>query len=738
MYTKKLLPLLFAPLAFACGDDENNGTGNGNGPTANIVELALATPELSTLAQLVQDAGLIGTLSDETRTFTVFAPTNDAFDAVPQEVLDFLADNPEVLQDVLLYHVVPDQQLEAAELVGAAADRPTAFVDDMGTTQTLNTAPSGDTVAVTDGQGNVQSVTSADVLANNGVVHVIDGVLLYEGFALPEDEDPSLAEIAMGSDFTTLLQAATRVGLDGALADPMAELTVFAPTNAAFSALMVDLMGLDDDVLENILRAHIGAGVQDAAALTTAGEFETLSNLTLAFDGQANPPTVGGAAIATPDQAASNGIAHVMSEVIVPPTILDVAAGVPTLSTLTGLVVNNASQAIRDALAPDVLGGAAPLTVFAPTDDAFADISGLAGTLSQEELDAVLSYHVIPAFALGADLMDGQELPTALPDATVTVRLNGGAIQLEDGQGNLVNVTEVNDVRALDGVVHVIDGVLLPEFTIGTRASLRSNLSTLNQALIDTGLAPVVSDPEAELTVFAPSDQAFANLGVNLANVDAAVIANILLSHVVGSIEDANALTTAGSFDTLANLGYIFDTSGMAPTAGGAELAVADVPAQNGIIHLLNEVIVPPTTLQIAASVPNLSTLVDVVTNQASGAIPVALDPQTLTNGDAPITVLAPTNQAFSDISGVVAGLNQQQLDTVLAYHVIPGQVLSTDLVDGDTVTTLTGQTLTVVVDAQGAGFRDSNGDIARVTGPDIRTTSGAVHVIDSVLIPSL
>ncbi len=741
MYTKNWLPVLFAPLAFACGDDPENGNGNnggnGNEPTSNIVELALATPELSTLAQLVQDAGLAGTLSDETRTFTVFAPTNTAFEGLPQDVLDFLGENPDVLQNVLLYHVLPNGRFTAAELSGMASDRPTALEFD-GSTQTVNTAPSGDTVALTDGQGNVRSVANADIEANNGVVHIIDGVLLFDGLELPEDEDPSLAEIAMGDDFTILLQAATRVGLDGDLADPMADLTVFAPTDAAFSSLMVDLMGLDDDVLENILRAHIGAGVQDAAALSSAGEFETLSNLTLSFDGQVDPPTVGGAAIATPDVPASNGIAHVMSEVIVPPTLLEVAASVPTLSTLAGLVVNNASQAIRDALAPDVLGGADPITVFAPTDDAFAAVSDLAGTLSQEELDAVLSYHVIPDFALGADLMDGQELATALPGATVTVRIDAGAIQLEDGQGNLVDVTAVNDVRALDGVVHVIDGVLLPEFTIGTRTSLRGSLSTLNQALIDTGLAPVVADPDAELTVFAPSDNAFVNLGVNLANVDVDVLRNILLSHVAGSIQDAAALTAAGSFSSLANVDYIFDTSGAVPTVGGADLAVADVPAQNGLIHLLDEVIVPPTTLQVASSLPNLSTLVDVVTNQASGAIPVALDPQTLTNGAKPITVLAPTNQAFDDAAAVVAGLNQQQLDVVLNYHVIEGQILAGDLVDGDTVTTEAGQSLTIVVDGQGAGFQDAQGNIARVSRADVRTTSGAVHVIDAVLVPNL
>ena len=131
----------------------------------NIVELAQATDDLSTLVTAVQTADLVNTLSDENANFTVFAPTNAAFDALPDGTLDSLLDNPDELASILTYHVVDSE----------------AFSTDLSDGQVLTTV-NGATLTVSINGDEVRIndslVTTADVDASNGVVHIIDAVLL--------------------------------------------------------------------------------------------------------------------------------------------------------------------------------------------------------------------------------------------------------------------------------------------------------------------------------------------------------------------------------------------------------------------------------------------------------------------------------------------------------------------------------------------------------------------------------
>lgn len=181
--------------------------------TDTIVDIAVATPEVfSTLVSLVTEAGLVEALSGE-GPFTVFAPTDEAFAAVPQETLDALLADTDLLTSVLLYHVVPGNVLSTDLSDGATA-------------ATLE----GSEVAVTiDGDGvfiNDALVANADILASNGVIHIIDKVLIpsaeaaapeeeaTEAPAAPtEEEEPAvepgtIVDIASGiDDFSTLVAA---------------------------------------------------------------------------------------------------------------------------------------------------------------------------------------------------------------------------------------------------------------------------------------------------------------------------------------------------------------------------------------------------------------------------------------------------------------------------------------------------------------------------------------------------
>ena len=141
-------------------------------PTADIVDTAVAAGDFTTLATALQAAGLVETLKGD-GPFTVFAPTDAAFAALPAGTLDtLLADPKGDLTDILTYHVVPGKVM-AADVLGLDGQK-------VKTVQggELTVGVDGDKVTLTDGAGNTVNVTATDVEASNGVIHVIDAVLL--------------------------------------------------------------------------------------------------------------------------------------------------------------------------------------------------------------------------------------------------------------------------------------------------------------------------------------------------------------------------------------------------------------------------------------------------------------------------------------------------------------------------------------------------------------------------------
>merc|ERR1712003_13878 len=188
-------------------------------------------------------------------------------------------------------------------------------------------------------------------------------------------------------------------------------------------------------------------------------------------------------------------------------SIADVAVATPSLSILVQAVV---AGGLLDAIADP----AAELTVFAPTDEAFANLLEDLGASSLEDIDTdtlveVLTYHVVPAVAFSTDLSDGQVLPT-LNGAELVVDLTDGVVI--DGIGSDATVILAN-VDAGNSVVHVVDTVLLPFSTeeaeepveeeeapasIASTASGVPTLSILVEAIVSAGLLDAVADPEAE------------------------------------------------------------------------------------------------------------------------------------------------------------------------------------------------------------------------------------------------
>ena len=282
----------------------------------NIVDIAVADGRFTTLVAAVQAAGLAETLSGE-GPFTVFAPTDEAFAALPEGTLDslLLPENKQKLTDILLYHVVPGKVM-AADVTGMDG-------------KSADTALTGKQVAIKVDMGSVYlnestKVISTDIVASNGVIHVIDSVLLPPSEeAATETKDIVDTAVADGR-FTTLVSAVQAAGLVDTLKGE-GPFTVFAPTDEAFASLpagTLDTLLLPENKqkLTDILLYHVVPGkvmAADVADLTNASTVLGKDAAIKVEDGKVflNDTTQ----VIITDIETSNGVIHVIDSVLLPP-----------------------------------------------------------------------------------------------------------------------------------------------------------------------------------------------------------------------------------------------------------------------------------------------------------------------------------------------------------------------------------------------------------------------------------
>jgi uncharacterized surface protein with fasciclin (FAS1) repeats len=305
------LAALAALTGTACGDS-SDGSSSSSAPTRNIVQLAQATPDLSILVEAVTAADLGGALSGA-GPLTVFAPTNAAFAGLLQELgvtKEELLANKALLTAVLQYHVVSGEVRKADIPLGKA-------ITPLGGGFFKIDAVDGSAV-VTDGRNRTAKVVAADLEATNGVVHVIDRVIL------PADKNVVQTAAAL-PDFSILAAAVGAAGLGDTLSGP-GPFTVFAPTNEAFAALLAELGVTQDELLADkplltkvltyhvipgrVLKADVVPGVQPA---TVEGETFAIGAGLVVTDARART-----AHLTATDVLASNGVIHVLDRVILP------------------------------------------------------------------------------------------------------------------------------------------------------------------------------------------------------------------------------------------------------------------------------------------------------------------------------------------------------------------------------------------------------------------------------------
>ncbi|GAA4901086.1 hypothetical protein GCM10023311_28450 [Flaviramulus aquimarinus] len=460
---KNITNLTFLLIGFilvtSCSSDDDNNIV-APVPTNSIVDLAQATPQLSSLASaLIKYPDLVDLLSSD-GTFTVFAPDNAAFTAllaaIGQTSIDDIPED--VLKSVLQHHVFASAALEASAVTSGTIT--------MAGGETVEVLVNNDGVFLDNAQ-----VTMPDVSGTNGIVHIINSVLV------PPSMLPIVGTIVapayFNKNFTTLIAAVLAADpsiLELLLSDGTDGngLTLFAPTNDAFAAAgITDVNGADA-----ILAYHVinGATIMASMLPTTDGsaaEVGTVGGNIYVTNAGSGVFINGTTEVVDTNITGSNGVVHVIDRTLIPPTntineiVASLASGDPAEFTML-------AAALAQAGLGDTFGTAGPFTVFAPTDAAFmaagfADVAAINAT-SAEALVPILTHHVVQpsVYIFSTDLTDDLQAPM-LNGQNVTIDLDTLTIQDAAGSATPAGlVTTLLNVHATNGVVHVIDSVLLP------------------------------------------------------------------------------------------------------------------------------------------------------------------------------------------------------------------------------------------------------------------------------------
>lgn len=730
MKLKKILLITLVSSVFLQGCGSSNNSNQVETPDHNpdpsapttIVDVAVRDGNFTTLVSALQATGLDNTLADTDSEFTVFAPTDDAFALLGQETIDSLLDDVETLSDILTYHVISGEVDAAAAVASAGSTVQMVNGDEIGLSL------SGENLLV-----NLSTVTVTDIQADNGIIHVIDAVLMP-----PEDRgEPTMNIVDTAIDagiFTTLVSALQATGLDVALADETKSYTVFAPTDDAFAMIGEETLTAlieNPEVLSAILLQHVVEGeVASTAAFTLNGQSATTlaeEAIPLLINDSLNSLLFGGATVTVKDIYATNGVIHVIDMVVVADvelpqpqamSIVDVAVANGSFTTLvTALQATGLDTVLDD---PDT-----DFTVFAPTDDAFALLGSetIASLLADTDtLSDILLNHVISGTAV---LQDGAVSVAQSADKMVTMA-NDNQVSLSLGDGTLyVNKSAVSltDVIADNGVIHVVDQVILPlaeegepTVNIVDVATSDDRFSTLVTALTAADLVSTLNDETATFTVFAPTNDAFAKIeSTALTNLlaDTTALSGVLLKHVISGAE-VNALN--------------------AYAANGAE--VATVGGDNISVELVNFTQTTNDADDEVAYNSDSQLLVGGVNSDDPGFTLYVFDNDLGLAGSACnggcATAWPPVLVTDDDVSNIpgLSIITRDDDSKQAAYLGRPLYFFQSDTAPGDTVGDGVGGVWWKVTQEQvSLQVQGSN-----VTTTDIYTTNGVIHVIDTVI----
>ena len=278
-----------------------------------------------------------------------------------------------------------------------------------------------------------------------------------------------------------------------------------------------------------------------------------------------------------------------------PVVVADDTQDIPTNAQNTG-AHDSLVAALSHAELVSALQADGPFTVFAPTDDAFAAAGIDLSTFDTDEENATLSdillYHVVSGAVASSDVTDGMSAE-ALNGDELSFTVSDGSVMVNDA-----TVTSA-DVMASNGIIHVIDKVLMPPADLGDIPTVAQGTgihTSLVAAVVQAELLTTLQG-DGPFTVFAPTDDAFAAAGIDLAALDneegKATLTDILLYHVVSGAVPSSAVTD-GMSAAAVNGDDLSFAVGEGVMVNDANVVLADVPASNGVIHVIDKVLMPP------------------------------------------------------------------------------------------------------------------------------------------------
>ena len=647
----------------------------------SVVDIIVNSPNHNTLETAVIAAGLVPALQGA-GPFTVFAPTDDAFAALPAGTLSALLADIPALTNVLTYHVV-----------GA-----NALSTDLSFGQSIKTLQGKNVnVVLLNGEVYINNakVTVADVVADNGVVHVIDAVLLP-----PASLPATVAEIiSKSANHNNLEFALSAAGLNDDL-QAAGPFTVFAPTDAAFNAIPQDVLGAllsNPAELTRLLLNHVVNGKAMSSSLSDGQKVKTLFGKNAVITINNNGIFINGAKISLVDLEAENGVVHVIDAVLVPTPdvkVVETASKGKVITDAQGRTLyffardaKNTSMCTGGCLnnwpvfyAEDLLTGEG----LDPAD--FGKIDRGNGVMQTTYKGWPLYYFVNDnePGAMNGEGVIGRWF-VAKPDYS---------IMLVDNQLTGLNgVNYKGDYTTGDEVIQYFTDDR--GNTLYTRSGDRFKTNRFTRAdFSNNGVWPVYEETEFVI----PSVLSKADFGV---------------INVFGR----NQMTYKG---------WPLYYFGQDMMVRGSNKGVS-VPSPG----------IWPVSVKDMKS-PLYNTVADIVVNSDAhntleAAVVAAGLVETL-QGAGPFTVFAPTDAAFAALpAGTVEALlaDIPALTNILTYHVVGAKAMSTDLSNGQKIVTVQGKEVTVTINDEGVFINN-----AKVTVANIEAENGVVHVIDAVLLP--
>lgn len=535
-------------------------------------------------------------------------------------------------------------------------------------------------------------------------------------------------KIAADPDLQEFEEAIIRGGLVNTF-KTLSPLTVFAVNNAGFPTIPASY---NQSQVADIVLTHCVNGMYRSADFTNGFSVSTINTRNLTVKIQAGDILINNQKLLSKDKFASNGVVHVIGSYI--------PKSQTTVTTVMSIIENSPkhtllANVIRNARLTDLYEDPGTLTLFAPTNEAFF-------ALSQNRLDQLLGtnvnyiknyiyYHTINEIIEKADFKNNGILNT-LNDQEITVTVN-------------INGTYVNNIKvgfaglkASNGIVYVINKVLIPEplpdLTIADWIDASEDHETLSDLVALSGMRSTL-DAAGAMTFFAPTDEAFDEVGSNFLNElmndpDGElreVIRNHLVSgkHYLDDLIDDEEKTSVNGYE------LIFDRESVRYFVNDAEILISDIEVDNGLVFVIDAILAENVINFTVADILDLNGSLSSFNDQV-----VASGMDSLLRTQGPFTVFAPTNAAMIALPAHVReALDSGLFDEIFNFvrnHVVLGAFASPLLTDSLSLTAFSGLPLKVTVTNDNRIFINDS----QITLRNLEADNGFVHIIDVALYP--